>query len=122
MAAESGRRSPAAKIARKTLRYLFLAVMAFIVLFPIYITVVNSLLSPDRIASRPPTLFPLHPIWSGYSDAWKSGHLGEYLRNSFIVATFITAAQVATSILAGYPFAFLPFPFPTTIFILFFST
>ena len=36
-------------------RYLLLTVLAVIVFFPIYITVVNSLLTPGQIASRPPT-------------------------------------------------------------------
>ena len=39
-------------------RYVLLTLIAVIVLFPIYITLVNSLLAPDRIAARPPTLVP----------------------------------------------------------------
>ena len=34
-------------------RYVALSVLAFVVLFPIYITIVNSLLLPSQIASRP---------------------------------------------------------------------
>ena len=34
------------------------------VLFPVYITVVNSLLRPIDIASRPPKFFPTDPQWS----------------------------------------------------------
>ena len=45
-------------------RYLLLVVLSIVVLFPLYITVVNSLLRPDQIVSRPPTLFPTHPDWS----------------------------------------------------------
>ena len=51
-------------------RYVLLTVLAVIVLFPIYITIVNSLLRPVDIASRPPKFFPWHPQWSSYADAW----------------------------------------------------
>ena len=39
-------------------RYVALSVLAFIVLFPLYITVVNSLLQPQQIASKPPDVLP----------------------------------------------------------------
>jgi sn-glycerol 3-phosphate transport system permease protein len=103
-------------------RYLLLVVLAVVVLFPIYITVVNSLLRPDQIAHRPPTLFPTHPVWSTYATAWTQGHLGRYLANSFIVTTVIVAGQLATSIAAAYAFAFLQFPFKKTLFVTFLAT
>jgi len=102
--------------------YLLLTVLAFIVLFPIYITVVNSLLRPIDIASRPPKFFPFHPQWSSYSKAWNDGNMSEYLKNSFIVTTIITVGQVVTAILAGYAFAFLEFPFKRLLFYVFLAT
>jgi ABC-type glycerol-3-phosphate transport system permease component len=56
-------------IAGRTWRYLLLVLMAVIVGFPIYITVVNALLTPAQIAHRPPVLFPTHPLWSAFSQA-----------------------------------------------------
>jgi sn-glycerol 3-phosphate transport system permease protein len=103
-------------------RYALLSFFAFIVLFPIYITVVNSLLKPDLILGKNPTFFPTHPIWDTYSKAWDSGHLGNYLKNSFIVTTIIVVAQVVTAVLSGYAFAFLEFPFKRTLFVVFLST
>ena len=103
-------------------RYVLLTVLAFVVLFPIYITIVNSLLLPSQIASRSPTFFPTSPQWHTYSDAWSSGHLASYLRNSFIQTGLIVAGQLVTSILAGYAFAFLRFPFKRTLFVVFLAT
>src|SRR5947209_14709588 len=103
-------------------RYVALSVLALIVLFPIYISIVNSLLLPSQIASRSPTFFPTSPQWHTYSDAWSSGHLGAYLRNSFIQTGLIVAGQLVTSILAGYAFAFLRFPFKRTLFVVFLAT
>jgi sn-glycerol 3-phosphate transport system permease protein len=103
-------------------RYLLLTVLAAIILFPIYITVVNSLLTPERIAQKPPTLYPRDPEWSSYSTAWSDGNLGRYLLNSFFVTTVIVVGQVVTSVFAAYAFAFLRFPFKRLIFVLFLAT
>src|SRR6478752_3602289 len=109
-------------IPRRILRYVLLTVLAVVVLFPLYMTVVNSLLSPEQIAARPPTFFPTHPQWDAYSQAWNGGHMGRYLVNSAIVTTIITIGQVATAIFAGYAFAFLEFPLKRTLFLVFLAT
>src|SRR3954469_3355132 len=110
------------RVVGKTLRYLLLTVLAFVIIFPLYMTVVNSLLKPSQISARPPTFFPTSPEWGSYSDAWNAGHMGRYLVNSGIVPTFITPGQVATAILAGYAFAFLDFPLKRTLFLVFLAT
>jgi sn-glycerol 3-phosphate transport system permease protein len=110
------------RILGKVLRYLLLTVLAFIVIFPLYMTVVNSLLTPRQIAARPPTFFPTDPQWDSYSEAWNSGDMSRYLVNSAIVTLIITVGQVVTAILAGYAFAFLEFPLKRTLFVVFLST
>ena len=115
-------RPNARRIAGTTLRYLLLTVLAVVVLFPLYMTLVNSLLKPSQIAARPPTFFPTSPEWSTYSEAWNEGHMGRYLLNSAIVTAIITVGQVVTAILAGYAFAFLEFPLKRTLFLIFLAT
>ena len=110
------------RVLKKIGQYALLTVLAIIVLFPIYITLVSSLLSPAQISRQPPTLFPTHPKFSSYSDAWSGAHFGRYLKNSFIVTILITVGQVVTAVLAGYAFAFLEFPFKRTMFIVFLAT
>ncbi|MEX2099792.1 MAG: carbohydrate ABC transporter permease [Acidimicrobiia bacterium] len=112
----------ARRIARLVGRYALLTFLAIVVLFPIYITIVNSLLKPEQITKQPPTLFPTDPQWHTYSDAWNAGNLATYLKNSFIVTLIITVGQVVTAILAGYAFAFLRFPFKRTMFVVFLAT
>ncbi len=107
---------------RKIGNYTLLTILAVVVLFPIYITVVNSLLRPIDIASRPPVFFPFHPKWSNYAEAWNGGHMSRYLLNSFIVTILITVGQVVTAVFAGYAFAFLEFPFKRTLFVVFLAT
>jgi ABC-type glycerol-3-phosphate transport system permease component len=104
------------------MRYVVLTLLALVVLLPVYMTVVNSLLTPQRLIERPPAFFPTDPQWENYSDAWNTGELSQYLRNSFIVVFFITLFQVATAVLAAYAFAFLDFPLKRTIFVFFLAT
>jgi len=103
-------------------RYVLLTVLAAIVVFPVYMTVVNSLVPPESIFRRPPPFFPTDPQWDGYSKAWTGGHMSRYLVNSFIVSAIIVTVQVVTAITSGYAFAFLEFPFKRTIFVVFLAT
>ncbi|SRR5712691_2852618 len=107
---------------RVVARYTLLTALAAIVLFPLYITVVNSLLPSQQLLARPPRLFPSSPEWDTYRRAWNAGHLGRYLKNSFIVTALIVSGQIATSILAAYAFAFLRFPLKRTLFVVFLAT
>jgi sn-glycerol 3-phosphate transport system permease protein len=107
---------------RRVGRYALLTVLAAVVFFPIYVTVVSSLLTPRQIGSQPPTLFPTDPQWNAYEVAWNAGHLATYLRNSFVVTAIITVGQVVTAVLAGYAFAFLDFPLKRTLFVVFLAT
>jgi sn-glycerol 3-phosphate transport system permease protein len=118
----SGRAGRGRRVAGLVLGYLLLTLLALVVLFPIYITVVNSLLPPDRIAAKPPAFFPTSPDWGTYATAWSDGHMATYLKNSFIVTGIITTGEVVTAILAGYAFAFLRFPFKRTLFVVFLAT
>lgn len=111
-----------AHLARTVNRYVLLTVLALIVLFPIYITVVNSLLLPEKIAAKPPSLFPIDPQWGSYSRAWSDGRVGTYLWNSLVVTVLIVAGQLVTAVLAAYAFAFLEFPLKRTIFVVFLAT
>lgn len=104
------------------LRYAFLTVLAIIVLFPIYITIVNSLLTPSQIAAKPPVLFPTNPTWGAYGEAWNAGSMSRYLVNSIIVTALIVTGQIITATLAAYAFAFLEFPFKRTLFLVFLAT
>jgi sn-glycerol 3-phosphate transport system permease protein len=106
----------------KIARYTLLTVLAVVILFPVYISIVNSLLPSSDITRQPPRFFPVHPQWGSYSEAWNAGNMATYMKNSAIVTFVITAGQVVTAILAGYAFAFLDFPFKRALFVVFLAT
>ena len=103
-------------------RYVVLILAAAVVLFPIYVTVVDALLSPQQVVQRPPTLFPVSPHWGTFATAFNQGDLGIYLRNSAIVTLATMAAEVLTSVLAAYAFVFLRFPLRRSLFLLVLGT
>ena len=105
------------RVAGITLRYAGLAVLAAIVIFPIYIMYLDSMLSVQQITATPPVLFTLHPNWGIFLTAWNEGQLGHALLISSIQTGVIVSAQIVTSILAGFAFAFLSFPFKRTLFV-----
>ena len=107
---------------RLVLRYTLLTFLAAVIVFPIYITVVNSLVDNDQIFRQPPPFFPADPQWGSYATAWTEGHMSRYLVNSAIMSAIIVVGQVVTAIGAGYAFAFLEFPFKNTLFVTFLAT
>ena len=121
-AATARRINPHRRAWKKFGQYALLSLLAFVVLFPIYITVVNSLLKPDQITARPPKIFPTSPLWDTYARAWDQGHFGTYLKNSFVVTTIIVIGQLVTATLSAYAFAFLEFPLKRILFVMFLAT
>src|SRR5580698_9128697 len=102
--------------------YVLLTAGAVIVLFPIYVTIVNSLLPANQLVHQPPPLFPTNPQWHDYSAAWNGGQMSKYMTTSAIMTAIIVAGQLVTSVLAAYAFAFLTFPFKRTLFIVCLAT
>jgi sn-glycerol 3-phosphate transport system permease protein len=110
------------RLLKAGLLYAALVSVAAILFFPFYITAVNSLLRGSEITRRPPTFFPFDPQWQSYVRAWTTGHMGRYLWNSAVMTFIIVVAQVVTSVLAAYAFAFLRFPFKRLFFVVFLGT
>ena len=101
-------------------RYVLLAVVTFVVLFPVYTTVIAAFKPTDRVLLHPlvPDAFTLDVL----REAWTEGHLGRYLFNSLVVAIIVTLGQVVTSVMAGYAFAMLDFPGKDVVFGVFLAT
>ncbi len=101
-------------------RYVLLALVTFVVLFPVYTTVIAAFKPTDRVLLHPlvPDAFTLDVL----REAWTEGHLGRYLFNSLVVAIIVTLGQVVSSVMAGYAFAMLDFPGKNVVFLVFLAT
>lgn len=105
---------------RRLLRYALLVVIAVIVLFPIYTTLLAAFSPSERVLQR--RLVPGDITFEVIGSAWTEGRLARYLWNSLVVASAVTIAQMTTALLSGYAFAHLRFPFRKGVFLIFLAT
>ena len=108
--------------ARKVGRYALLVFVAFVVLFPIYATLMQALKSGPDAINHPKSLLPIDLTLDTLRAAWRIGDLGRLLLNSLLVAVLVTLGVIMTSLLAAYAFAFLTFPGKGAVFIFFLAT
>jgi ABC-type glycerol-3-phosphate transport system permease component len=106
--AGDARRIDVAAGSRLVARYLLLALVATIVLFPVYAAVMVAQKSLTELGSLD-VLLPDRVDLSNVPTAIGDARVGRYLVNSAIVSVAIVIGQVATSVLAGYALAFLDF-------------
>ncbi|MGZ4678682.1 MAG: hypothetical protein ACXVIH_00910, partial [Ilumatobacteraceae bacterium] len=87
--------------ARKVGRYALLIFVAFLVLFPIYATLMQALKSGPDAIDHPKSLLPTNLTLDTLRTAWRIGDLGRLLLNSVLVAVVVTFGVIATSLLAA---------------------
>jgi sn-glycerol 3-phosphate transport system permease protein len=128
--AELGAAPPSAAAGRSGLRttlnkvvtYLLLTFLSLIVLFPIYMLILRALSSPLRYIAAGQPLYPVDVQWDVFSNAFTQANLGRAMGLSFVVTMVIVLAQLLTSVLAAYAFAFLEFPGKTLMFVVVIGT
>jgi sn-glycerol 3-phosphate transport system permease protein len=98
--------------------YLVLTLLSVLILFPIYMLILRALSSPLRYIAAGQPLYPVAIQWDVFSNAFSQANLGRAMGLSFVVTMAIVIAQLLTSILAAYAFAFLEFPGKTLMFII----
>ncbi|MBE9231242.1 carbohydrate ABC transporter permease [Cuspidothrix issatschenkoi LEGE 03284] len=98
--------------------YGILAVIAFIMLFPLLWLISTALKSPtENIWQSPPQLLPSQPTLENFSKVWQSLPFGVYLYNSVIVSALTVGLNLLFCSLAAYPLARLSFVGRNAIFI-----
>ena len=96
--------------------YLVLSALSLLVLFPIYMLIIRALSAPLRYISAGQPLYPVSVEWDVFSRAWNQAELSRAMGLSFVITMVIVIAQLLTSVLAAYAFAFLEFPLKKLIF------
>ena len=98
-----------ARVVGKILIYLFLAVMAVVVLFPFYWMINSSLKSLDEYRLSMPTFWPRHILWTNYRDAFTTAQLGRLFLNTLYVGVVSTILSLVITVLSAFAFARLEF-------------
>lgn len=90
-------------------RYLFLFIIAFVVLFPFYWMIISSLKSLPEYKLSVPTFWPQNVLWSNYAEAFTAANLGVLFKNTLIVGVVSTILSLVITILTAFVFARLEF-------------
>lgn len=98
--------------------YVLLSSLSLVVLFPVWLTIVRALSAPFVYIERGQPLYPVATDWGVFGTAWTEGNLGRAMLLTAGITTIITLAQLATSLLAAYSFAFMTYPFKRILFAL----
>ena len=89
--------------------YLFLIVMAAIVLFPFYWMIISSLKSLAEYRLSPPTFWPMQVLITNYADAFTTASLGVLFKNTMIVGIVSTLLSLVITVFTAFAFARLEF-------------
>ena len=93
----------------KLFTYLFLFVMALIVLFPFYWMIISSLKSEVEYRQTVPTFWPQQVMLYNYVDAFNTANLGNLFMNTLFVGVVSTILSLVITVLSAFAFARLEF-------------
>ena len=97
------------KVITQIALYLFLGVMAIIVIFPFYWMIISSLKNMDEYRLSIPTLFPKTIVWGNYLEAFQEAELLKLFKNTVIVGLVSTILSLVITIITAFAFARLEF-------------
>ena len=89
--------------------YLFLFVMALIVLFPFYWMLISSVKSVEEYNRAIPTLWPEVIHWENYARAMVAANLQNVFTNTIYVGLVSTVLSLVITVLCAFAFARLEF-------------
>ena len=89
--------------------YLFLGIMALIVLFPFYWMIISSLKTMDEYKWTVPSFWPHTVLWSNYVTAFNTAGLGRLFMNTLYVGVVSTVLSLVITVLSAFAFARLEF-------------
>ena len=89
--------------------YLFLGIMALIVLFPFYWMIISSLKSLEEYRLNIPTFWPKVIVLGNYAEAFSQASLGRLFLNTAYVGIVSTVLSLIITVLSAFAFARLEF-------------
>lgn len=96
--------------------YLFLGIMAIIVIFPFYWMLISSLKTLPEYELMNPTFFPKEIYWQNYANAFSKANMGRLFLNTVYVGIVSTLLSLVITVLAAFAFARLQFKGKNTLF------
>jgi raffinose/stachyose/melibiose transport system permease protein len=98
--------------------HILLIIVSVTCIFPLLWMVGSSLKTQQTIFSDM-SIFPKHPVWNNFYDAWTKGGFGMYFLNSIFYTVTVVFGIVIISSLAAFAFSRLKFPGKNIFFYMF---
>ena len=102
--------------------YLFLGIIAFIVLFPFYWMIISSFKTIKEYEAFTPTLYPHDFSVQGYNAVWEADNLVRAFGNTVLVGLVSTILSLIITVLSAFAFARLEFKGKNVMFALLLAT
>lgn len=90
-------------------RYLFLIIVAIVVLFPFYWMIISSLKTLEEYRWSVPSFWPQTIMLSNYAEAFTTANLGSLFKNTLFVGVVSTLLSLVITVLCAFAFARLEF-------------
>ncbi len=103
-------------------RYLFLIIVAVVVLFPFYWMIISSLKTLAEYRLNVPTFWPKQIVWYNYVEAFTAANLGTLFKNTVIVGVVSTLLSLVITVLTAFVFARLEFKGKNALFAMLLGT
>lgn len=107
---------------RHSIVYMVLLLFAAAMLFPLFYTFLQALMTPEQSSQYPPTFWPKPVYWGSILSVFDFIPVGRFIANSFIIALSIMMGQVLIASMAAYAFVYIAFPAKKLWFTLFLAT
>lgn len=124
--AEASRRGPRAARSRRLRRtvrrlpaFLAIALLMLVVTYPLFWLLMGSFKTQDEFFNAPVWSLPSGLEWSNYVDAWSTGNIGLYARNSVLAVFPALFLIVLLGVAAGFALEVMVFRGRNTYLLLF---
>ncbi len=105
----SKRAQRASKIVRLTITYIFLTIMAVVIIFPFYWMIISSLKTLVEYRENVPTLWPRTIVFENFVTAFEKANLIDLFLHTLYVGVVSTILSLIVTILSAFAFARLEF-------------
>lgn len=97
------------QILSRTALYFIISVICILILYPYFVMLCTALKSRAEIFAMDASVLPKDPQWRNLLDIWKRAPMGQYMRNSLLIAMGSSLIAMVCGIPAAYALARMKF-------------
>jgi raffinose/stachyose/melibiose transport system permease protein len=117
--AATGRRQRSGSVTYRWTMRVVLTLLVLIEVLPLVWLILSSFKTPTEFSGEPVWSLPKGLHWQNYSDAWTTGNMGTYMKNSIIATVPSLFFIIGLSVMAGFALEILRWRFKGGVVLLF---